>query len=289
MTAQNHEVQVVGDSLPAGSGFRVSQVNLNDGRSKGLRHATCRSRPSSTTPKGAPGPLDALAVFDRFVDRVPAGPVTAPRAAGVPRPASVLILGSGPVVIGQAAEFDYAGTQACRALRAEGVRTILVNSNPATIMTDPTVADAVYLEPLTVDAIEAVIAREQPEGLLAGLGGQTALNLATALADAGVLDRHGVRLLGTPLEAIRMAEDREAFRDLLDRIGQPYAPVGDRGGCRRCGPPRVGGRGAGGDRAARDHPAGVHPGRDRRRHRRDRGGLLGARPVGPARQPDPAR
>ena len=140
------------------------------------------------------------------------------------RPASVLIIGSGPVVIGQAAEFDYAGTQACRALRAEGVRTILVNSNPATIMTDPGVADAVYLEPLTVPAIEAVIARERPEGLLAGLGGQTALNLAVDLAREGVLDRYGVRLLGTPLEAIRMAEDREAFRDLLDRIGQPYAP-----------------------------------------------------------------
>jgi carbamoyl-phosphate synthase large subunit len=140
------------------------------------------------------------------------------------KPESVLILGSGPVVIGQAAEFDYAGTQACRALRAEGVRTILVNSNPATIMTDPTVADAVYLEPLTVAAIEAVIVREKPEGLLAGLGGQTALNLAMALAEAGVLERHDVRLLGTPLEAIRMAEDREAFRDLLERIDQPYAP-----------------------------------------------------------------
>ncbi|HYK96119.1 MAG TPA: carbamoyl-phosphate synthase large subunit [Candidatus Dormibacteraeota bacterium] len=140
------------------------------------------------------------------------------------KPASVLIIGSGPVVIGQAAEFDYAGTQACRALRAEGVRTILVNSNPATIMTDVDVADAVYLEPLTVPAIEAVIARERPEGLLAGLGGQTALNLAMDLARAGVLERYGVRLLGTPLEAIRMAEDREAFRDLLDRIGQPYAP-----------------------------------------------------------------
>ncbi|MFL5757028.1 MAG: carbamoyl-phosphate synthase large subunit, partial [Chloroflexota bacterium] len=139
-------------------------------------------------------------------------------------PASVLILGSGPVVIGQAAEFDYAGTQACRALRAEGVRTILVNSNPATIMTDPQVADAVYLEPLTVAAVESVIAAERPEGLLAGLGGQTALNLATALSDAGVLARYNVKLLGTPLEAIRMAEDREAFRDLLDRMGQPYAP-----------------------------------------------------------------
>ncbi|MEJ7749074.1 MAG: hypothetical protein WKF56_07205, partial [Candidatus Limnocylindrales bacterium] len=141
-----------------------------------------------------------------------------------PKPASALILGSGPVVIGQAAEFDYAGTQACRALRAEGVRTILINSNPATIMTDPSVADAIYLEPLTVEAVEAVIARERPEGLLAGLGGQTALNLAMALADAGILERHGVRLLGTPLEAIRMAEDRQAFRDLLGRIGQPYAP-----------------------------------------------------------------
>ncbi len=140
------------------------------------------------------------------------------------KPASVLILGSGPIVIGQAAEFDYAGTQACRALRAEGVRTILVNSNPATIMTDVTVADAVYLEPLTVEVVEAIIARERPEGLLAGLGGQTALNLAVALARAGVLERHGVRLIGTPLEAIEMAEDRQLFRALLDRLGQPYAP-----------------------------------------------------------------
>ena len=140
------------------------------------------------------------------------------------KPASVLILGSGPVVIGQAAEFDYAGTQACRALRAEGVRTILVNSNPATIMTDPQVADAIYLEPLTPEAVEAVIAKERPEGLLAGLGGQTALNLAMALAARGTLERYDVKLLGTPLIAIEMAEDRERFRDLLDRIGQPYAP-----------------------------------------------------------------
>src|SRR5659263_5460 len=113
-----------------------------------------------------------------------------------PKHASVLILGSGPVVIGQAAEFDYAGTQACRALRAEGIRTILVNSNPATIMTDPSVADAIYLEPLTVEAVEAVIAKERPDGLLAGLGGQTALNLTVALARAGVFERHPVKLLG---------------------------------------------------------------------------------------------
>ena len=195
-----------------------------------------------------------------------------------PKPASVLILGSGPVVIGQAAEFDYAGTQACRALRAEGVRTILVNSNPATIMTDPTVADAVYLEPLTVPAIEAVIAREKPEGLLAGLGGQTALNLAMALSEAGVLERHNVRLLGTPLEAIRMAEDREAFRDLLDRIDQPYAPSFIVEGAGRRRPPRLGRGGARRHRPAGDHPARVHARRHGRRHRRDRGRVLGAGP-----------
>jgi carbamoyl-phosphate synthase large subunit len=137
---------------------------------------------------------------------------------------SVLIIGSGPVVIGQAAEFDYAGTQACRALRDEGVRTILLNSNPATIMTDPDVADVVYLEPLTVESVERIIERERPDGILAGLGGQTALNLAVAVARAGVLERTGVPLLGTPLEAIEMAEDRAKFRDLLDRIGQPYPP-----------------------------------------------------------------
>ncbi len=140
------------------------------------------------------------------------------------RPRTVLILGSGPVVIGQAAEFDYAGTQACRALRDEGVRTILLNSNPATIMTDPGVADVVYLEPLTVETVERIIEREHPDGILAGLGGQTALNLAVALAREGVLTRTGVPLLGTPLEAIEMAEDRERFRALLERIGQPYPP-----------------------------------------------------------------
>ncbi|MFI5255289.1 MAG: carbamoyl-phosphate synthase large subunit, partial [Candidatus Limnocylindrales bacterium] len=140
------------------------------------------------------------------------------------RPRSVLIIGSGPVVIGQAAEFDYAGTQACRALRDEGIRTILLNSNPATIMTDPDVADVVYLEPLTVESVERILERERPDGILAGLGGQTALNLAVALARAGVLERFGVPLLGTPLEAIEMAEDRARFRELLDRIGQPYPP-----------------------------------------------------------------
>ncbi|TMD69432.1 MAG: hypothetical protein E6I81_15755, partial [Chloroflexi bacterium] len=111
-------------------------------------------------------------------------------AAQPEKPKKVLILGSGPIVIGQAAEFDYAGTQACKALREEGITTVLVNSNPATIMTDEEVADRVYLEPLTVEAVERVIARERPDALLPTLGGQTGLNLATELAAAGVLDRH---------------------------------------------------------------------------------------------------
>ena len=138
-----------------------------------------------------------------------------------PKPMKVLILGSGPIVIGQAAEFDYAGTQACKALREEGITTVLVNSNPATIMTDEDVADRVYLEPLTVDAVERVIARERPDALLPTLGGQTGLNLATELAAAGVLDRYQVRLLGAGIDTIRKAEDRQAFKEMLQEIGEP--------------------------------------------------------------------
>lgn len=133
----------------------------------------------------------------------------------------VLVIGSGPIVIGQAAEFDYAGTQACKSLREEGISVVLVNSNPATIMTDEETADAVYIEPLTVEVIERIIARERPDGLLPTLGGQTGLNLAVDLFDAGVLDRHNVKLLGTSIETIKTAEDRELFRDLLKRIGEP--------------------------------------------------------------------
>ena len=140
------------------------------------------------------------------------------------RPSKVLVIGSGPIVIGQAAEFDYAGTQACKALREEGVTTVLVNSNPATIMTDEDIADIVYIEPLTVEVLERIIARERPDGVLPTLGGQTGLNLAVDLADAGILDQHGVRLLGTPLQTIRNAEDRELFRALLVDIGEPVPP-----------------------------------------------------------------
>ncbi len=137
------------------------------------------------------------------------------------KPSKVLIIGSGPIVIGQAAEFDYAGTQACKAMREEGVISVLVNSNPATIMTDEGVADIVYIEPITVDVITRIIERERPDGLLPTLGGQTGLNMAVALHEAGVLDKYNVRLLGTPLEAVKTAEDRELFRKMLDSIGEP--------------------------------------------------------------------
>ena len=140
------------------------------------------------------------------------------------KPSKVLVIGSGPIVIGQAAEFDYAGTQACKALREEGVTTVLVNSNPATIMTDEDIADVVYIEPLTVEVLTRIIAAERPDGLLPTLGGQTGLNLAVELADAGALDKYDVRLLGTPLQTIRNAEDRELFRQLLSDIGEPVLP-----------------------------------------------------------------
>ena len=140
------------------------------------------------------------------------------------KPSKVLIIGSGPIIIGQAAEFDYAGTQACKAMREEGVTSVLVNSNPATIMTDEGIADIVYIEPLTVDMLTRIIDRERPDGLLPTLGGQTGLNLAVELADAGVLDKYNVRSLGTPIQTIRNAEDRELFKQLLIRIGEPVPP-----------------------------------------------------------------
>ena len=132
---------------------------------------------------------------------------------------SILIIGAGPIVIGQACEFDYSGAQACKALREEGYRVILVNSNPATIMTDPGMADATYIEPITPEVVEKIIAAERPDALLPTMGGQTALNTALALADMGVLDEYGVELIGAKREAIEMAEDRKLFREAMDRIG----------------------------------------------------------------------
>ncbi len=285
VTSQNHEFQVDGATLPQGSGWYVSERNLNDGSVEGLRHRELPAFSVQYHPEGAPGPQDRAGLFDEFLRLCSAGRagggdalaqtalrgspsrnVIASRSVGPLRelatnphpllaeanggnstsptnalgvaatdsggtpdlsaggpelPKCVLVIGSGPVIIGQAAEFDYAGTQACRALREEGIRVVLVNSNPATIMTDDSSADAVYVEPLTVEVLERVIIAERPDGLLATLGGQTGLNLAVALDDAGVLDRHNVRVLGTGLQAIRTAEDRERFKELLMEIGEP--------------------------------------------------------------------
>jgi carbamoyl-phosphate synthase large subunit len=226
ITSQNHEFQVDAASLPDGD-FRISHVNLNDGSVEGLAHRSLSVFSVQYHPEGCPGPTDNHHLFDRFVEMVRAGmPLAKPvgGAAPDPRPRKVLIIGSGPIVIGQAAEFDYAGTQACRALREEGVETVLVNSNPATIMTDEDVADRVYIEPLTVESLERIIERERPDAVLPTLGGQTGLNLAMELHQSGVLARHDVRFLGADADVIRRAEDREAFKQMLVEIGEPVPP-----------------------------------------------------------------
>src|SRR5512140_2438429 len=131
----------------------------------------------------------------------------------------VLLIGSGPIVIGQACEFDYSGTQACRVLKKQGLEVVLVNSNPATIMTDPGVADRTYVEPLTVDILTAILERERPDALLPTVGGQTGLNLAVELSRRGVLDRLGVRLIGASRRAVEVGEDRQLFKQAMARIG----------------------------------------------------------------------
>src|SRR5881394_3592801 len=139
-----------------------------------------------------------------------------PRRTDIKR---VLVIGSGPIVIGQACEFDYSGSQACKALRAEGLEVVLVNSNPATIMTDPELADRTYVEPLTADFVDAIIARERPDALLPTVGGQTALNLAVDLAEEGILEKYKVEMIGASLRAIKVAEDRLWFKDACRKIG----------------------------------------------------------------------
>ena len=141
-----------------------------------------------------------------------------------PKIKKVLVIGSGPIVIGQAAEFDYAGTQACRALKQDGIEIVLGNSNPATIMTDTAVADRVYIEPLNLTTIKRIIEKERPDSILSGFGGQTGLTLSMQLAKEGFLESHNVRLLGASPETIDKAEDRQIFKDTMESIGQPCIP-----------------------------------------------------------------
>src|SRR5512141_2424596 len=131
----------------------------------------------------------------------------------------ILIVGSGPIVIGQACEFDYSGAQACKALRQDGYEVVLINSNPATIMTDPNLADRTYVEPLSLPYLEEIIRRERPDALLSTVGGQTGLNLSVELAEAGILDKYGVELIGAKIDAIKKAEDRLLFKDAMRKIG----------------------------------------------------------------------
>src|SRR5215207_9360159 len=137
---------------------------------------------------------------------------------------TIMIIGSGPIVIGQGCEFDYSGVQACKVLRAQGYRVVLINSNPATIMTDPEFADATYIEPLTPEMCERVMAQEKPDALLPTVGGQTALNLAKALAENGALERHNVELIGAKFDSIEVAEDRQLFKDAMVEIGLRCPP-----------------------------------------------------------------
>ena len=176
------------------------------------------------------------------------------------KPKKVLIIGSGPIIIGQAAEFDYAGTQACKAMREEGVISVLVNSNPATIMTDEDVADIVYIEPLTLDSVTRIIERERPDGILPTLGGQVGLNLAVELADAGVLEKYNVRCLGTPIQTIRNASERDLFKNLLESIGEPVLESAIANSMEEAREV------ARTNRSAPHHPPFLYPGRHRRRY-----------------------
>jgi len=229
ITAQNHNYMVMPDSLDPNE-VQVTHLSLNDGSLEGFR---MKHRPVYCVqfhPEGAPGPHDAHEIFEPFFaqiwNRVNDAQPAARTQGHLPEHLTILIPGSGPIVIGQAAEFDYSGTQAIKALRKLGHRVVLVNSNPATIMTDPEIADATYIEPLTVEALEAIIAQERPDVMLPTVGGQTGLNLAAQLSESGVLEKYGVRLIGASLTAIHTAEDRLLFRQAMLKHGLPLAEGG---------------------------------------------------------------
>ena len=192
-------------------------MNLNDGTLEGMEHEIYPIFSVQFHPEASPGPT-ILTASSRSSD----SPWRHSKRSDMPKRKdikSIFLIGSGPIVIGQACEFDYSGSQACKALREEGYRIILINSNPATIMTDPAMADRTYVEPLIPEVLEAIIKAERPDALLPTLGGQTGLNLATILSERGVLSDTGVELIGADYAAIRKAEDREEFKAAMERIG----------------------------------------------------------------------
>ena len=216
VTSQNH-----GFAVAPSDDAEATHVSLYDGTVEGFDFPELRARSVQFHPEAGPGPHDAWPILE-----------TLGRGGARCRVGhdikSICLIGSGPIVIGQACEFDYAGCQALKVLREDGFRTIVVNSNPATIMTDPGFADATYLEPLDLEGVADVLGRERPDALLPTLGGQTALNLAIELAEEGVLDALGVELLGAPVDVIRRAEDRELFREAVQSVGLAVPKLADR-------------------------------------------------------------
>ena len=229
--SQNHGYAVDSESLK-NTKLEPYYLNLNDETVEGVIHTEKHAFSVQFHPESAPGPNDTEFIFDDFIKMINGSKAGKTLKEIFDQPAfenkkqkinKVLIIGSGPIIIGQAAEFDYSGTQACKAIKEEGIEIVLLNSNPATIMTYENIADRVYIEPINVETVERIIQKEKPDGILAGFGGQTALNLAMKLEEEGILAKYGIKLLGINSESIKRAEDRELFKELLEKIEEPVA------------------------------------------------------------------
>jgi carbamoyl-phosphate synthase large subunit len=245
-TSQNHSFAVEPNSLE-NTDLIPTHIELNDGSIEGVRHSKFPAFSVQFHPDATPGPLDYSNLFDQFLSSSfssslaeefsDPSPVLVPSELRPEVPVlkhsptssesldkklkKVLVIGSGPIIIGQAAEFDYAGTQACLSLKEEGIEVVLVNSNPATIMTDPNIADKVYLEPITLEFVSKILRKEMPDAILPTIGGQVGLNMALKLDEAGILDELGIKVLGTSLSSIKQAEDRDVFKQLMQELNQP--------------------------------------------------------------------
>ncbi|MBR5068333.1 MAG: carbamoyl-phosphate synthase large subunit [Bacteroidales bacterium] len=222
ITSQNHGYAVDDSTLPAD--WEPLFVNMNDGSNEGIRHKTKPWFSAQFHPEACSGPVDTEFLFDEFVSLIngsakPFNPSTLSNLSNPSNLTKVLILGSGALKIGQAGEFDYSGAQALKALKEEGIHTVLINPNIATVQTSQDVADTIYFQPVQADFVERVIEKERPDGIMLSFGGQTALNCGVELYHRGVLERYGVRVLGTPVEAIIDTEDRDLFVHRLDEIG----------------------------------------------------------------------